>query len=167
MCIDIAEFTVHDVARIGFPISVTICHSVDIGDAVNESGVTIAEGRIANRNVESTRKVGDFCGTAISPDPLNHRQAIARIMVSLARKSAPRFHIPFGWIGIFNGVGDPKPSARVEVQIHRLADVGVGNNQLNFKSWREMKHLQLLFGAQRLRRSDSGCCIRNDRSSNT
>ena len=53
---------------------------------------------------------------------------------------------------IFDAMRDPQPAMRIELEVHRLVDVGLGRNQLDFEAGRKFEFFLLLGRRQRIGR---------------
>jgi hypothetical protein len=121
-----AEAGVEDFLLVRFSIAVGVGVAADVVDVVRHHGAAVGLRVQTDRDVEPFSEGRDLGGVTVFAQ-LDHLQ---RVFAGCAR---------LGGEGIQMGVAHPQPPARIERQVHRLADVRVGRDQLNLKALGKME----------------------------
>ena len=112
---------------VGLAVPIRVLEQPDVGNAPDERlpmGVVSAKGINPDGNVQTVGELGHLAGATVRTKILENHHPI------------PTDPIGGRGPGIFNTRSDPKPTRRIEGEVHGLVDVGLVGHQLNFKSGR-------------------------------
>jgi len=150
--VNVAKVTVEDFTSVYLPVQVMVRIKRDIRNIIDDPAVSTAHRCLSDRYVETLYKAGDVRWFAVGANIRCDREPIAWRFVALLRESFDAWINAFGLSreGILHRARHPHATVSIEIQIHRLSDVGFRQYQLNFKSRWKMKLSLLLFGRLRI-----------------
>ena len=133
-------------------VAVRVLMPADAGNVIGQNAAAVAQRHCANGNVEAAGETLDCFRPAGLIEVRHHGQPVAGRMTANPGKPASRLvDITLGGIWILDRTAHPQPSAGIEVQVHRLTDIRLRDNQFNHESIREVELLLLFIRAQRIR----------------
>ena len=112
---------------VGLAVTIGVLQEPDVGDAPDERlpmAVVGAKGIHPDGNIQTIGKLGHLAGTTV--------------WTKIFKDHHPVPTDPVGGRGprVFDTGRDPKPTRRIEGEVHGLVDVGLVGHQLNFESGR-------------------------------
>ena len=131
---------------VGLAVAIGVFEQPDMGDAPNERlpmAVVGAKGIHPDGNIQTLGKLGHLAG--------------ATVWTKIFEDHHPVPTDPIGGRGpgIFDTGRDPKPTRRIEGEVHGLVDVGLVGHQLNFESGRQSEGLRLIGRTHGFARADA------------
>ncbi len=140
MRIAMAERAKEHLAFVGLAVAIGVVEPPDVRNAPGDTAILV--GQNPDWDIEPIGEGGDLAGLAVGGEVVEDHDAVA---AGLAVGHGER---------IFEGVGEPQPAAFVEGDIHRLVNVRLRGDQLQFEAGRQMDFGPLLFGRQVRRARD-------------
>ena len=135
-----AELAIEQLARLIVIVVLRIGGPINLGNRIINQPILAREQ--SDRYVQSLEHGHDARGPAIGADVI---EALHNVATRLAL---------FGRKGILFGLRDEQPAVNVEIEIHRLANLGLGGHELNREARRQAEFLLLLGGRNGLGRRD-------------
>jgi hypothetical protein len=136
-----AELCVKHFALVRFAGPLGVEHVRDRRDAVDKRPLAVGIRYDADRDVELVGKRGYLARSPVGPEVFENLDGVAAF---------PRL----GSERILNRLGHPEPARGIEIDIDRLANLGIGRDQLQLEAGRQLDLLDLLLGPQRIGGSD-------------
>ena len=112
---------------VGLAVTIGVLEQPDMGDAPDERlpmAVVGAEGIHPDGNIQAVGKLGHLAGATVWTKILEDHYPV------------PTDPVGGRGPGVFDTGRDPKPTRRIEGEVHGLVDVGLVGHQLNFESGR-------------------------------
>src|SRR5262249_49267632 len=124
MGVVMSELAEQDYPLVGPVVAVQIEKSIDVRDAVNQSST--GNGYDSDRYVESLGKRDESIGAPIVVGIFQYQDTISPFPVRSGQR-------------VLLGLRHPEAPARIESQVHRLADLRFGGEQFDLESGRQME----------------------------
>ena len=129
--IALAKRAEDDFAFFGEAVAVGVGETVLVGNAEADC-LVCADRRDADRDVQVVGEGSDLGGGAVGIEAVNDAERIAALGACGFR------------VRILDGAGEPQASGGIEIEVHRLVDVGLGGDELDLEAGRQVKLFQLL-----------------------